>query len=458
MMLTKEFKISLFATCLLFAVFASNSSAQTPSFMGIGGSVGNNQTHATKISDDGQFVAGFTTSDWTGGYYGFRWSSFLGFESVGYLPDSFFGYSRPGGISGDGSVVVGVSSGFISGASLAFYWTPENGTEVLDPSLGNSSAYGVSSDGSVVMGSGANGLFRWSAGEGSVYIGAGVASDISADGSVIVGSFGSAVAEAFRWTQGTGMVGLGDLPGGAFHSIANGVSADGSVVVGWSVVSSGNEAFLWTQDTGMMSLGTLPGSLSAEGNAVSGDGSVVVGHSYTASGTEVQAFIWDPINGMRALQDVLVDDFGLDLTGWFLRTAMDITPDGHTIVGFGYNPSGRSEGWIAVIPDLVQIIDAAIDIDPDVLNLRSNIPQITFNIWLPEGYSVNEIELNSILLNNEFIPKTVRIDTEQQVVMVKFDRSAILDILIPGNVELTITGKLIDRTVFKGMGTIIVKN
>ena len=38
--------------------------------------------------------------------------------------------------------------------------------------------------------------------------------------------------EAFRWTQATGMVGLGDLPGGSFNSIAWGVSADGSVVVG----------------------------------------------------------------------------------------------------------------------------------------------------------------------------------------------------------------------------------
>ncbi len=40
--------------------------------------------------------------------------------------------------------------------------------------------------------------------------------------------------EAFRWTSGGGMVGLGDLPGGESDSEANGVSADGSVVVGYS--------------------------------------------------------------------------------------------------------------------------------------------------------------------------------------------------------------------------------
>ena len=38
--------------------------------------------------------------------------------------------------------------------------------------------------------------------------------------------------EAFRWTEGSGMVGLGDLAGGSFYSVANAVNADGSVVVG----------------------------------------------------------------------------------------------------------------------------------------------------------------------------------------------------------------------------------
>ena len=48
---------------------------------------------------------------------------------------------------------------------------------------------------------------------------------MSADGSVIVGysqsDFG---AEAFRWTESEGMVGLGDLPGGEFYSQALGTA------------------------------------------------------------------------------------------------------------------------------------------------------------------------------------------------------------------------------------------
>src|SRR5205085_740609 len=59
----------------------------------------------------------------------------------------------------------------------------------------------------------------------------------NSNGSVIVGLSRSMASlnngwEAFRWTQATGMVGLGDLPGGAVLSEAYATSADGSVVVG----------------------------------------------------------------------------------------------------------------------------------------------------------------------------------------------------------------------------------
>ncbi|MCA2665657.1 MAG: hypothetical protein IM486_14370 [Microcystis sp. M114S2] len=86
--------------------------------------------------------------------------------------------------------------------------------------------------------------------------------------------------EAFRWTQTTGIVGLGDLPGGIFNSSATAVSANGSIVVGRGGVISVNnsEAFRWTQATGMVGLGDLPGgSFNSIAWGVSADGSVVVG-------------------------------------------------------------------------------------------------------------------------------------------------------------------------------------
>ncbi len=59
--------------------------------------------------------------------------------------------------------------------------------------------------------------------------------------------------------EGGTFVGLGDLVGGAYTSAAFDVSADGSVVVGRSESASGGEAFIWTVGDGMTGLGDLPG-------------------------------------------------------------------------------------------------------------------------------------------------------------------------------------------------------
>ena len=142
--------------------------------------------------------------------------------------------------------------------------------------------------------------------------------------------------------------GLGDLAGGGF-SQAFGVSADGSAVVGLGSSASGFEAFRWTSGGGMVGLGDLAGgSFFSIANGVSADGSVVVGQGLSASGNE--AFIWDDANGMQNLQSVLESQLGLDLTGWTLSNASSVSADGLTIVGLGINPDGFSEAFIAVIP------------------------------------------------------------------------------------------------------------
>ena len=82
----------------------------------------------------------------------------------------------------------------------------------------------------------------------------------------------------------------------------------------------------------------------SEARGVSGDGSIIVGVS------EWQAFIWDETNGMRNLQDVLVDDFGLDMQGFSLTWAHSISDDGKTIVGGGLH-AGYYEAFVATIPE-----------------------------------------------------------------------------------------------------------
>jgi probable HAF family extracellular repeat protein len=100
---------------------------------------------------------------------------------------------------------------------------------------------------------------------------------VSADGSVVVGYAHNAAGQwsAFRWTAAGGMQDLGTLGGNS--SWALGVSADGSVVVGWAVNAAGQwRAFRWTAARGMQDLGTL-GGWGSEAYGVSADGSVVVG-------------------------------------------------------------------------------------------------------------------------------------------------------------------------------------
>jgi probable HAF family extracellular repeat protein len=217
-----------------------------------------------------------------------------------------------------------------------------------------SNALGISADGSVVVGysnipnvNGGYEAFRWTQGTGMVGLGdlpEGIfyssAAGVSADGSVVVGIGNSTGGyfngyQAFRWTQGTGMVGLGNLPGGVYSS-ALGVSADGSIVVGASHSdnASKSEAFRWTQGTGMVGLGDLPGgSFSSGALGVSADGSVVVGHSSGAYGLE--AFRWTQATGMVGLGF-------LPVGGFSVTAATGVSADGSVVVGH----SGSGEVFI----------------------------------------------------------------------------------------------------------------
>ena len=146
---------------------------------------------------------------------------------------------------------------------------------------------------------------------------------ISRDGSVAVGSSSSEgsqdAPETFRWTQALGIKGIGSLPVTGdlhFSSSPGGVSADGSVIVGRSLCCNDpnlgttvQEAFRWTEETGMEGLGWLPGfdpTISrSRALDVSNDGSVIVGSTaeYVDDfiATTVSAFRWTREDGMVEL-------------------------------------------------------------------------------------------------------------------------------------------------------------
>jgi len=105
----------------------------------------------------------------------------------------------------------------------------------------------------------------------------------------------------------------------------------------------GETAIRWVNGAPEL-LGVLAGSETSVALDASGDGSIVVGYCASLN-LPKRAFIWDSENGMRDLQEVLIDR-GEDLTGWELREAAGISDDGLVIVGTGINPESRPRGWV----------------------------------------------------------------------------------------------------------------
>ncbi|MBC7773112.1 MAG: PEP-CTERM sorting domain-containing protein [Pyrinomonadaceae bacterium] len=302
-------------------------------------------------------------------------------QGLGDLTGGIF-YSSAADASADGLVIVGQS---ISSAPPedhffsvyeAFRWTDKTGLVGLGDlpgGISDSAAFAISDDTAVVVGQGAGekGVepFRWTAAGGMVGLGtlpggdrtAGRATDVSPDGSVVVGATRSLNAnanrteEAFRWTQKSGLVGLGDIPGGPYSSTASAVSADGATVVGHSSYTSQDlsydyQAFRWTAAEEMVPLGFLPDHTLSVAEAVSSDGSIILGSSAYVSRVPVspsRAFIWDAVHGMRDLKTVLQAAGVHGLGDWELTNAVGISADGRTITGTGNVRSiSRTYAWV----------------------------------------------------------------------------------------------------------------
>jgi probable HAF family extracellular repeat protein len=166
-----------------------------------------------------------------------------------------------------------------------------------------------------------------------------VANSISADGTVIVGRAASpsTSGEAFRWAESQGFALLGNIVPTTVGSEAIDVSADGSAIVGvTSSTSALFEGFLWTTENGFQPLGDLSGgSYMSVALAVSPDGGAIVGQSESANGPE--AFRWTAAEGMVGLGDLP--------GGHFYSMAHDVSGDGEVIVGAGESDTQLEEAF-----------------------------------------------------------------------------------------------------------------
>lgn len=240
------------------------------------------------------------------------------------------------GLSFDGSVRTGNSN-----ALGVYRWTQATGAQSLG--IGGS-AQDVSGDGNTIVGSFTGGQV-WTQANGVTSIGntsSVTAQAASHDGSAITG-FDSAAGHAYRWTSQTGRVNL-------FAGFASSISADGSTVVGQT---NSNLAVRWQQGSGVLDLGNLGLGGSHSALDASGDGSTVVGWSGR------QAFIWDALNGIRNLNDVLPDDYGIDLTGFELLSAEAISDDGLVMAGVAKRTdNNRAVGWYLDLRSTVVAVPA----------------------------------------------------------------------------------------------------
>jgi uncharacterized membrane protein len=236
----------------------------------------------------------------------YRWTPVGGIESLPTVDGTTQSIAL--GISRDGAAVVGHS---LNSPTKPYIWTSAGGTQVLSGGDTGGTARAANSDGSVVAGGllvnfSATWATRWVNNQAYLFALNGASYGTNAAGDVIVGHYTppGVTGRATRWTF-------------------NGLTNDPPLVT---------------------DLGTTPGpspeTRRSLAQGVTDDGQVVVGYAlrYIEGGSSSTypkvAFIWTEAEGMQELGTYLVAR-GADLGGWELREAKAITPDGQFIVGTG---------------------------------------------------------------------------------------------------------------------------
>jgi uncharacterized membrane protein len=220
------------------------------------------------------------------------------------------------------------------------------------------------------------------------YIGTGLATDVSEDGSVVTGLAGLSW-EVFRWTEGTGIVPLGRIA--PAQAGTPDVSDDGTRISGTiaSVDSAWATPGLWIEGQGwtelmppMLSDGGELGNALGSAWGMSGDGRTVVGLYWRPGQSDGSAhgFAWHSIAGGSGLG-----------SGGRQSRASDVNYDGSVIVGFDENP-GFGNRWPAVWVDGVKTILGESDmfVEATAVNNDGTIVGGTYNA---EGSDLREAAL-----------------------------------------------------------------
>ncbi|AAK86587.2 hypothetical protein EN41_15495 [Agrobacterium tumefaciens] len=393
----------LFTVPMLLGLNCVATAGDIPGFPYVRWLEGAGTNFVNGISGDGSVAVGYSIS--SNGPRPFRWEAATG--TLRYIDGGIEANGgRPEKTNVDGSVIVGTSS-----SDQAFRWTARTGMRTLGTlqGIGKSSATGVSGDGSIIIGVSENAdvqrAFRWSAATGVMTaidmpadVTSSVANDVSLDGRVVVGEyFTAANVHAFRWTATDGAVDIGTLPG-SYGARALATNTDGTIVAGVSrfVVQVPIEvledragkfdgtdikdgpvnpdvkmfidewhAFRWNAATGSMQpLEVIPNGSGSIPYAMSADGSVIVGNWQSASGQ--RGFRWTEPGGMLSVEDWLRNN-GVPIASDFTSTATDVSADGNIVVG-------RTRNNTSYIARIVLAVSATADPRTNLDNVDTVTP------------------------------------------------------------------------------------
>ena len=324
------------------------------------------------------------------GQEAFRWTPSSGMQGLGDLDGGNF-RSFGGPISGDGSTVGGQSSTTDSTGMTCdkpFYWTSGTGLQSLTTMIYSTEYSGyvtaISSDGTKMTGrvslinggSPFNGYAAyWSNGNMELLTPPDYpvnpsqftsvqASDISADGSsVLVYLDDPGNRKNYLWNQTNGYTELISEHNGNVVALTN-MAGNQNIYAGIQyrfddMMNQINQGLMWSESTGVITFDMIEGMESSLPADISQDGSIVVGILTDMQNRNIsEAFIWNRTDGIELLSDVLINNYGLadQLSGGTLKWATGISDDASTICGWGVNPDGYEEAWIATIPEPATIL------------------------------------------------------------------------------------------------------
>ncbi len=365
---------------LMLGTLAWPAQARQASFAPLPDLIGGTEAgRAWSVDASGSHIAGVGNS---GADEGSLWSSANGWASPIALPRLPLGLGANGRACADDGLAVFGDATDSAGLRQAVRWTVAGSVGTLAPlnypATGGYSgvAFACSADGATACGeylfqpAGSppplpiTKAFRWTdvgmedlgtlPGVTPFPSGVTTARAMSSDGGVIVGYAQDATFtyRPWRWTAASGLV---DLTGGAWSGFARGCSPDGSVVVGSRNDTGVSLAFLWNAQGGRRDLGAIApiGTTTYDSSTLfdvcsSGRRACGVNLATSISGSQL-ACIWEARTGWWSVKQAL-EGWGVSTTGWTLSFATSISDDGRTIVGYGTNPAGVSQGWVAVIP------------------------------------------------------------------------------------------------------------